>query len=331
MTVTQNQLHKISYVTLSTDIEAHSIVFQTVADMESPRVLSIQSHVVHGYVGNKSATFPLQVLGFEVDPINSVQLSNHTGYKSFKGQILNENDLNDLIESLKHNNLLNYTHLLTGYVGSPSFLNKIVDLVKELRQINPNLVYVCDPVMGDNGKLYVPESLLPIYQDLLIPLADVITPNQFELELLTGHKINSIDDAWTAINTFHNKSNCSTVIVSSSNLGTENELIALASSNAGGKEKRVLLKFPKLPGNFTGTGDLFAALFLAWNYKTKNNLTKSLEYTISTLQSLLKRTLNIAKESSNGQPLTHAQLELKIIQSKNDIEDPKVTVQAVEL
>ncbi|KAK8569109.1 hypothetical protein V6N12_007641 [Hibiscus sabdariffa] len=152
------------------------------------RVLSIQSHTVQGYVGNKSAVFPLQLLGYDVDPINSVQFSNHTGksfilllkslenlrpyiqfgvswYPTFKGQVLNGRELLDLIEGLEANNLLYYTHLLTGYIGSVSFLNSVLEVVDKLRSINPNLTYVCDPVMGDEGKLYVPEDLALVYRE----------------------------------------------------------------------------------------------------------------------------------------------------------------------
>ncbi|KAL4361168.1 hypothetical protein GQ457_04G023630 [Hibiscus cannabinus] len=129
------------------------------------RVLSIQSHTVQGYVGNKSAVFPLQLLGYDVDPINSVQFSNHTGYPTFKGQVLNGRELLDLIEGLEENNLLYYTHLLTGYIGSVSFLNSVLEVVDKLRSINPNLTYVCDPVMGDEGKLYVPEDLALVYRE----------------------------------------------------------------------------------------------------------------------------------------------------------------------
>ncbi|KAK8914087.1 Pyridoxal kinase [Platanthera zijinensis] len=105
------------------------------------RVLSIQSHTVQGYVGNKSAVFPLQLLGYDVDPINSVQFSNHTGYSTFRGQVLDGQQLWDLIEGLSANNLLYYTHLLTGYIGSVSFLNAILGVVEKLRLINPELIY----------------------------------------------------------------------------------------------------------------------------------------------------------------------------------------------
>lgn len=121
---------------------------------EECRVLSIQSHVVRGYVGNRAATFPLQVLGFEVDAVNSVQFSNHTGYSHWKGQVLNSGELQELYDGLKLNSVNQYDYVLTGYTRDKSFLAMVVDIVQELKQQNPRLVYVCDPVMGDqrNGE-----------------------------------------------------------------------------------------------------------------------------------------------------------------------------------
>ncbi|CAI5936922.1 unnamed protein product, partial [Closterium sp. NIES-64] len=148
-----------------------------------PRCLS---NVSQGYVGNKAAVFPLQLLGFDVDPINSVQLSNHTGYPTWKGQILDGEQLWALIEGLEANGLLFYTHLLTGYIGSLSFLKTVLRVVEKLRSVNPNLIYVCDPVMGDDGRLYIRPELVPIYRHQVVPVATLITPNQFEAEQLTG-------------------------------------------------------------------------------------------------------------------------------------------------
>ncbi|RZC37504.1 PfkB and/or Phos pyr kin domain containing protein [Asbolus verrucosus] len=259
---------------------------------ETPRVLSIQSHVVSGYVGNKSATFPLQLLGFEVDIINSVQFSNSLGYKTCLGQKLTVKELEDLIDGLKENELDNYTHLLTGYIGSESFLNKISSLVKHLRSVNPNLIY-----------------------------ATVITPNQFELELLTGIKIDSIDAAWKAVDLLHRRG-CQTVVVSSAEFENEH-LLSLASGRTGNTTSKMLTKIPKLPATFGGTGDLFAALFLAWMHKTSNQLKESLEKTVSTLQAVLKRTLQCAEREKSNKIM-----ELKLIQSKIDIEKPKIVVSA---
>jgi len=171
------------------------------SEKDTPRVLSIQSHVVSGYVGNKCAVFPLQVfgqltfwktailcsfhlqaLGFEVDFINSVQFSNHTGYGNWKGQVLTDNDLDDLYQGLVDNDLVRYTHLLTGYVGSVSFLQKIQSVISSIKNKLTDCIYLCDPVLGDNGHFYVPEALIPIYQKNVLPLADITTPNTFELE-----------------------------------------------------------------------------------------------------------------------------------------------------
>jgi len=156
------------------------------------RVLSIQSHVVRGYVGNRSAVFPLQLLDFEVDFVNSVQFSNHTGYPNWKGQIIGSDEVEELFETLKKNKVICYDYVLTGYCRDKKMLEKMVEIIKELKQVNPNLVYVCDPVMGDtwNGKgaMYVPEELLPVYRDQVVPIANILTPNQFEAELLTGYK-----------------------------------------------------------------------------------------------------------------------------------------------
>lgn len=285
---------------------------------ESPRVLSIQSHVVSGYVGNKSATFPLQLLGFEVDAINSVQFSNHTGYKKVAGQVLTEKDLDDLAGGLQANNLDSYTHLLTGYIGAESFLKRICALVKHLKSVNPGLTYVCDPVMGDNGRMYVPEDLLPVYKEHIIPLADIITPNQYEVELLTDMKINCVEDAWKAVDLLHSKG-CKIVVVSSTELGTDTSMLALASKKHSSGNEKVIITIPKLPGSYTGTGDLFAALFLAWMHKSGNSLKEALEKTVSTLQAVLKRTF----EYSKGETTSKAK-ELKLIQSKRDIEEPKI-------
>ena len=152
--------------------------------MDSPRVLSIQSHVVSGYVGNKAATFPMQVLGFDVDCINSVNFSNHTGYPTIKGTKMDGDQLWDLFMGLEANGLARYSHMLTGYIGNESFLRMIVKVLVRLREICPKVVYVCDPVMGDEGKLYVSQDLVSVYRDEVVGHADVIVPNSFEAELL---------------------------------------------------------------------------------------------------------------------------------------------------
>nr|CAG4650300.1 EOG090X09AY [Sida crystallina] len=313
------------------------------AQVEDPQVLSIQSHVVSGHVGNTSAVFPLQVLGFEVHAINSVQFSNHTGYGKWTGTVMNSKELDDLMQGLKSNHLDNFTHILTGYVGDRSFLEQVHQIIKELKQKNPNTIYVCDPVMGDNGHLYVPEELLSIYRDLLIPLADVITPNQFEAELLTGKKIESESDALECMKLLHGKG-AKTVVISSSVLGAEGRLTAFGSiqkpragtggeDEAEGRTEAWKIDMSRLPHLFTGTGDLFAALLLAWLHRCPGNLARAMERSIDTLQAVLKTTSDYAESRmpSAGEVNRTKLLELRLVQSKKYMEDPPQTFTAVPL
>ncbi|GFP95580.1 pyridoxal kinase [Phtheirospermum japonicum] len=235
---------------------------------ETGRVLSIQSHTVQGYVGNKSAVFPLQLLG----------------YPTFKGQVLNGDQLWDIIEGLEANNLLYYTHLLTGYIGSASFLNTVLKAVDKLRSINPGLTYVCDPVLGDEGKLYVPQEMVSVYREKVVPVASMLTPNQFEAELLTGSRIVSEKDGREACNSLH----------------------------AAGPSK--------------GTGDLMTALLLGWSNKYPDNLDKAAELSVSSLQALLVKTVN--DYTRVGHDCQSSSLEIRLIQSQDDIRNPEVKYKA---
>ncbi|RCN39212.1 pyridoxal kinase [Ancylostoma caninum] len=195
-------------------IQQMSLVEEALSRERDKRVLSIQSHVVHGYAGNKASVFPLQLNGFEVDPINSVQFSNHAGnveflslpksYKYVKGQRLSDVDLSELYEGLKLNEINEYTHILTGYCGNAAFLTKIADIVKELKNKDPDVLFVCDPVMGDNGMYYVPKELLPVYRDVVVPLANVLTPNAFELGEIVGFDIVNEEDCIRGMDIIHN-------------------------------------------------------------------------------------------------------------------------------
>ncbi|KAL0883114.1 hypothetical protein ABMA27_016573 [Loxostege sticticalis] len=292
----------------------------------TPRVLSIQSHVVHGYVGNKSAVFPLQVLGFEVDSVNTVQFSTHTGYKHIKGNVLKNEELEELVQGLSLNEVDYYTHFLTGYSRSPDSLKQIAGIIKKLRQKNPNLVYVCDPVMGDNGKMYVPEDILPVYRDIVVPLADILTPNQFEAELITGIEMKDLDGALKVVQALHDKG-VKTVVLSSTDLGGDNTMIGIASSEGSCYK----IEMQKQDATFTGTGDLLAALFLAWSHKTNNNVKLTLEKTIATMQSIVKDTYLKAREIQATGKIPPALIELRLVQNKKVIEEPVIEINAVEI
>lgn len=190
---------------------------------------------------------------------------------------------------------------------------------------------MCDPVLGDNGRLYVPESFVPIYRDELLPLAQISTPNQFEAELLSGIKIHDEESAWQALDWFHQKG-VSTVVLSSTNIGSPDNLKAFLSSNCNGSVQRLSILMPKLGKcNFTGTGDLFAALFFAHFTLEAGEASAALEKTVATVQSVIANTIKDfdpagATTTDASTTPTAFQRELKIVRSRRDIESPVVTI-----
>uniref|UniRef100_A0A8P0SXK0 Pyridoxal kinase n=2 Tax=Canis lupus familiaris TaxID=9615 RepID=A0A8P0SXK0_CANLF len=283
------------------------------------------------------------VLGFEIDALNSVQFSNHTGYAHWKGQVLNSDELHELYEGLKLNDVNKYDYVLTGYTRDKSFLASVVDIVRELKQQNSKLVYVCDPVMGDKwngeGSMYVPEDLLPVYKEKVVPVADIITPNQFEAELLSGRKIHSEEEALVVMDVLH-AMGPDTVVITSSDLPSSrgsDYLIALGSQRTRNPDgsvvtERIRMEMHKVDAVFVGTGDLFAAMLLAWTHKHPNNLKVACEKTVSAMHHVLQRTIKCAKaQAAGGLKPRPAQLELRIVQSKKDIENPEIVVQATVL
>ncbi|KAG7341433.1 pyridoxal/pyridoxamine kinase [Nitzschia inconspicua] len=298
------------------------------------RVLSIQSHVVHGYVGNKAAVFPLQLLGLDVDFINSVQFSSHTGYDHFPyGQVLNDEQLLNLLEGLEKNQLLeNVGYLLTGYIGSTAFLQAVLDVLKTAKRVNPRLQFVCDPVLGDHGKFYVPPELAQVYRDVVIPQADVVTPNQFEVEQLTGIQIKSLDDAKQACAKLHSMGP-SIVFLTSVVLEDAPGVISIvASSKTNTSDGTVTseqwkIDCPKIPGSFTGTGDVTAALLLGHLAKSDNPdvaLKTAMEKVINSMYVLIERTYKAQSDSVQSK-------ELQLIKSKDIIENPPTQFTAVRM
>ena len=296
------------------------------------RALTIQSHVVSGYVGNKCAVFPLQLHGFDVDPILSVQFSNHTGYGCWKGEVMTGEQLQSLVEGLEQNGLLEgYTHLLTGYIGSASMLRTVARLVRKLRTYNPNLVYVCDPVLGDNGRLYVPAELTTIYREEIVPLATLLTPNQFEAELLTGMTIGSEEDALAACASLHQAGPPSVVLTSLDldHSASSSSTITLLGSTSQPQAERCGQRFrivvPRIPSYFTGTGDLCAALLLAWTAKMPDKLGRAAEMAVASLQGVLRRTAAAQAVAEAAGKTGIGCRELRLVNSVDELLHPKIT------
>lgn len=323
--------------------------------MKIKRVLSIQSHVVHGYVGNRAAVFPLQLLGFDVDFINSVHFACHTGYKHFPhGEVMNGDQLRTVLEGLELNGLIGddgenggdnsdaIGSVLTGYIGSASFLEAVLDVLGTVRKYNPNARFVCDPVLGDDGKFYVPEDLVDVYKNVVIPKADVVTPNQFETEQLTGIKVETIDDARKACEALHEMGPSIVFITSAildgtasaeeGNDNTDEEsdcgklitIIASKRNSVDDQQQMWRIDCPKIPGSFTGTGDVTASLLLGHLDNHPNDLPLVMEKVINTMYLLIKRT-----HEAKGK--TVRSKELRLVQSKDIIEDPPSTFKATPL
>lgn len=296
---------------------------------EKPRVISIQSHVVHGYVGQKAAMLPLQLLGFDVDAIHTVQFSNHTGYEAFAGDCLNGSQLHKLIaDGLMKNDLLSgVTHLLTGYMRSREILEEVVWLLERLTEQRaehalPPVRYVCDPVLGDDGRLYVPKEMVEGYRDQLIGRAFVITPNAFELQMLAKGE----PDLLRACDWLHRERQVRNIVVTSGCDGActmDGEMHVLLST--GAEEPKQWFLVPKrLAMDFTGSGDLTAALILAWSHR-EPDLGKAVQIALSTVYHVLRRTLEEGRPNQPGMAP-----ELLLVESIDDIRRPTLVCDRVQ-
>src|ERR1700712_1256526 len=158
------------------------------------RILSIQSSVAYGHVGNSAATFPLQRLGHEVYPVLTVHFSNHTGYGSWRGQVLDPSVVAEVIEGIADRGVLGSVDaVLTGYQGSPGVAEVVLRTVARIRELNPAVIYCCDPVMGDVDRgMFVLPGVPELIRDRVVPVADVVTPNAFELAYLAGVSLSEI-------------------------------------------------------------------------------------------------------------------------------------------
>ncbi|ODV97016.1 hypothetical protein PACTADRAFT_48792, partial [Pachysolen tannophilus NRRL Y-2460] len=247
----------------------------------STKVLSIQSHTVHGYVGNRAVTFPLQYLNWDVDVLNTVNFSNHTGY----GQVFGtETSAEQLLEIYKGLSVIGveYDAVMSGYTPNKESLKAVGEICSDIKRKYSNAIWLLDPVMGDEGQLYVDESVVPVYKEILQSgKIDIITPNQFEAELIVGYEIVDKSTLRKALDDLHDKFNIDHVVISSfsSELSSKLKLreddepsknviyTIVSSKSKTQKEKTMYFKVPKLNSYFTGVGDLFSALLLDRVYK----------------------------------------------------------------
>jgi len=288
-------------------------------------ILSIQSHVVYGYAGNTAAVFPMQRLGHEVWAVNTVEFSNHSGYGSWRGKVLGAELADELVTGLDERGVLhNCEAVLSGYLGDAAIGSVIRNALKKVRRKNPDALYCCDPVMGDVGRgFYVKPDIPDIFKNDLIPLADIVFPNQFELEALTGLTTQTLADAIKAINILH-EMGPSFVLVTSFR-EKDGELGMIASD----KKKKEIFRIitPELPlGNgVAGTGDMTSSVFLSRFLETKN-LEKTLELCTATVFAILEKSLqsSVSQENKNL-------LELKFISAQQEFVSPSYSFKAEKI
>ena len=230
-------------------------------------VLSIQSHVAYGHVGNASAVFALQRLGVEVWPVHTVQFSNHTGYGAWRGRIFDGESVGEVVEGIADRGVLERCDaVLSGYLGSSDVGHAVVGAVARVREARPGAVYCCDPVIGDVGRgVFVRPGIPELLRDVAVPVADVVTPNHFELDLLSGmstRSLASVKEAVAAVQALGPATVLTTSLVADD---TPEDAVDLLAS-AEGRHFRV--RTPRLGVSVNGAGDAIAALFLAHLLRT---------------------------------------------------------------
>lgn len=271
----------------------------------------------------------------------AVQFSNHSKYKTMKGAVLTGDDLRELVSGMSANSLLEYDYLLTGYIGSESFLISVVDLLCQIQESRPSAKYICDPVLGDNGKYYVPAELVDVYRSKVLPRAYMITPNQFEAELLSGVNIHTEADAVSAIAGLMALGPNVVILTSAELEALPGKLCCYAArrleSGAAGAMEIHRVVVDQQDAHFTGTGDCTAALLLAWTHLlTEDGLGDALINSMATIQSIIKLVakkqaaeLKAVGTGDELDPRVLRAAEFSVVQGKKYIETPPTSGFAV--
>jgi pyridoxine kinase len=313
-------------------------------------ILSIQSHVVYGYAGNTAAVFPMQRLGREVWAINTVEFSNHTGYGSWKGKVLGGELAEELVAGLEERGVLPQCEaVLSGYMGDAAVGRAITGAVKKVRSVAPKALYCCDPVMGDVGRgFYVKPDIPDIFRNELVPLADIITPNQFELEALTGIETQDIDNARRAIDIIHEKGPGIVLVTSyhdgkmSGSAARDERRIGMLASDKNGVYS---ISTPELPigASMAGSGDITASVFLS-RYLETGDVKKTLELCTASIYGIIETSWKFRNSkvfSQSGEKFSldsektynpgSGLMELRIVQAQKELDTPAHSFEARRL
>lgn len=281
------------------------------------RILSIQSSVAYGHVGNSAAVFPLQRLGHEVMPVFTVAFSNHTGYGAWRGPLMSGDDVREIVTGIQERGGLDDTALvLSGYQGGNSIGDAILDAVAKARAANPAVLYSCDPVLGNaTSGCFVSPEVQDLIRDRVIPHSDIITPNQFELGFITNTNPTTLDEVLESVAAAQARGPKTVLVTSVSTPETpENSIQMLAVSG----DETWLVTTDRLPLKANGSGDVTQALF-AGHLVSGKSLKEALEITTASVYELLENTLN------------SGQRELQLIESQEAYVAPKYSFEAVRV
>jgi pyridoxine kinase len=280
-------------------------------------VLSIQSQVAYGHVGNSAAVLPLQRLGFDVFPLNTVQLAHHPGYGAWRGHQLRPEQLQEILGGLEQRGVLNRcAAVLSGYLGDPRMADVVARAVEAVRRARPAAPYLCDPVIGDDHPgVFVSAGVPEAIRERLVPLADMVVPNRFELAHLTGRPIASLGDALVAAAELRARGPRLIVVTGLDLPDRPGELAVLADT----ADEAWLVATPQLPLAIGGgTGDAFSALFLG-HYLMTAELRAGLERAVAAMFALVERTSAAGAE------------ELELVAAQDELIAPTSRFPAVRL
>lgn len=272
-------------------------------------VLSIQSAVVVGHVGNSAARFALERLGHEVWPIDTVSLAFHPGHGRWCGRMAEPAELATLIDGLDEAGALaRCDAVLSGYLGDAALGAPLLDAVARVKARRAEALYACDPVMGSGAKgFYVRDGIPAFFRDRALPRADILLPNAFELGWLTGREIDGIAAAHEAARSLLSRGPRLVVVKGlARRLGGKPRIGALAvTAKAAWHVEAPLVDAPA-----DGAGDAFAALFLG-HYLKRRGVPQALERAASGIHAVMTKTAALGGS------------ELALIESQDALARPK--------
>jgi pyridoxine kinase len=268
-------------------------------------ILSIQSHVAYGHVGNSAAVFPLQRIGVGVWPVHTVQFSNHPGYGEWRGEVFDGEAIRQVVQGIADRGVLETCNgVLSGYLGSRDTGEAVVEAVAQVKRANPAARYCCDPVIGDADRgVYVRSGIPAFIKAHMLPIADIVTPNQFEFAYLAGLATPTRSAFAAAAGAIHALGPQVVFVTSLTTDDTPDDAVDLAVSDGDGRYR---VRTPRLPIAVNGAGDAIAALFFAHYLKT-GSAAEAISLAASSIFGVLERT---AAAGAREMLLVEAQDEL---------------------